>query len=469
MPQINTSNIQATIDQQLARLYYLVEYSPDNLLAYALSGSNLNDVAVISVTSVASLPYLYYGGTVLPSGMVYFVQSIGILAISSSNKWIGLDGVVLRTDTQYGNVAWVWGNNTCGQIGDNTTVNKSSPVSVIGGFTDWCQISTGAYGGHTFAIRQNGTLWSWGNGGSGRLGDGSAYVNKSSPVSVIGGFTDWCQVAAGLRGGLAVRTNGTAWAWGYNGTGALGDNTTTNRSSPVSVVGGFTDWCQVAGSGNSTSNGNFSLGVRTNGTAWGWGFGGYGRLGNGSYSNRSSPTLVSGGFTDWCQVSAGLNISLGVRQNGTAWGIGGRNTYGNIGNGGTNVITTPVIIQGGFTDWCQVSAGARHSLGVRQNGTAWAWGKNYCGAFGDGTTVCKLSPVSVIGGFTDWRQVSAGYFFSIGIRGSGTGWAWGQNNNGQLGDNTCTDRSSPVSMVGNIGNWWQVSVSRCTAAGVTFE
>ena len=143
MPQINTSNIQATIDQQLARLYYLVEYSPDNLLAYALSGSNLNDVAVISVTSVASLPYLYYGGTVLPSGMVYFVQSIGILAISSSNKWIGLDGVILRTDTQYGNVAWVWGNNTCGQIGDNTTVNKSSPVSVIGGITDWCQISAG--------------------------------------------------------------------------------------------------------------------------------------------------------------------------------------------------------------------------------------------------------------------------------------------------------------------------------------
>jgi len=468
MPQINTSNIQTTIDQQLARLYNFVEYSPDNLLAYALSGSNLNNINVITVADSDSLPYLYYGGTVLPSGMVYFVQSIGILVISSTNKWIALDGVVVRTDLQTNNMAWVWGANCCGQTGDNTTVSKSSPVSVVGGFTDWCQISTASYSntGHTFAIRTNGTLWAWGHNDSGRLGDNTS-TGKSSPVSVVGGFTDWCQVEAGMRGGLAVRTNGTAWAWGYNGQGSLGDNTTTTRSSPVSVVGGFTDWCQLSGS-KSVSNGNFSLGVRQNGTAWAWGQGSYGRLGDGSCTNRSSPVLVSQGFTDWCQVSAGENISLGVRQNGTAWGWG-RNTYGNIGNGSTTATANPNQVQGGITDWCQVAAGARHSLGVRQNGTAWAWGRQYSGEFGNGTNISNLSPVSVVGGFADWRQVSAGYSFSIGIRASGGGWAWGSNCQGKLGDGTTTNRCSPVSIAGNFRNWWQVSVSRCAAAGITLE
>ena len=88
--------------------------------------------------------------------------------------------------------------------------------------------------------------YAWGGGDSGRLGDNST-VNKSSPVSVVGGYTDWCQVAGGGRGGQGLRTNGTAYAWGYNGQGMLGDNTTVSKSSPVSVVGGFTDWCQVSG------------------------------------------------------------------------------------------------------------------------------------------------------------------------------------------------------------------------------
>jgi alpha-tubulin suppressor-like RCC1 family protein len=139
--------------------------------------------------------------------------------------------------------AWGWGANCCGQIGNNSTANNASPVSVVGGFTDWCQLSAGRC--HSLGVRQNGSAWAWGNGLAGRLGDDTA-VSKSSPVSVVGGFTDWCLVDAGRCYSLGVRTNGTAWAWGDNNNGQLGDNTITSRSSPVSVVGGFTDWIEIS-------------------------------------------------------------------------------------------------------------------------------------------------------------------------------------------------------------------------------
>ena len=150
--------------------------------------------------------------------------------------------------------------------------------------------------------------YAWGGGGSGRLGNNDT-ADKNSPVSVVGGYTDWCQVSAGTKNSLAVRTNGTAWAWGYNCRGQLGDNTAgenCSRLSPVQVVGGFTDWCQAsAGVG-------FISAVRTNGTAWSWGQHNGGNLGDASGSGKCSPVSVVGGFTNWCQVSAGYFHTLGI-------------------------------------------------------------------------------------------------------------------------------------------------------------
>jgi alpha-tubulin suppressor-like RCC1 family protein len=344
--------------------------------------------------------------------------------------------------------AWAWGRANYGILGDNTTVNKSSPVSVIGGFTDWCQVAAGT--NHSLGVRTNGTAWAWGVKDSGKLGDNDMAANKSSPVSVVGGFTDWCQIAAGWNHSLAVRTNGTAWTWGPGGQGRLGDNSATDRSSPVSVVGGFTDWCQVSG-----GNGH-SLGLRTNGTIYAWGYNLFGQLGNNTIVSTSSPVSVIGGFTDWCQVSSGYNHSLGVRQTGTAWAWG-CNGYGQLGDNTTASKSSPVSVVGGYTDWCQVSVNTQHTLGVRTNGTAWAWGAGGDGRLGDNTTVNKSSPVSVIGGFTDWCQVSAGYKFSLGARTNGTAWAWGYNTCGVLGDNTTVSKSSPVSVVGGFTDWWDIS------------
>ena len=227
---------------------------------------------------------------------------------------------------------------------------------MVGGFTDWCQVSAGTF--HSLGVRQNGTAWAWGSGNYGRLGDNTV-VAKSSPVSVIGGFTDWCQVSGTSRGhSLGVRTNGTAWAWGDGGFGRLGDNTTVDKSSPVSVVGGFTNWCQISAGRYS------SLAIRTNGTAWGWGCNGNGVLGDNTTVNKSSPVSVIGGFTNWCQISAGFYHSLAVRTGGTAWAWG-CNGYGRLGDNTTVPRSSPVSVIGGFTDWCQVSAGCQHSLGLR--------------------------------------------------------------------------------------------------------
>ena len=370
------------------------------------------------------------------------------IVITNGNGSISIEYVPPDVNSIYS-----WGCNSVGQLGDNTIVSRPSPVSVVGGYTDWCQVSGGYK--HSVGVRTNGTAWSWGDGGDGRLGDNTT-ASKSSPVIVIGGFTDWCQVSAGDGSSLGVRQNGTAWGWGCNSVGQLGDNTGTARSSPVSVVGGFTDWCQIATNTNSAVP--HSLAVRQNGTAWAWGSNSCGKLGDGTTTTRSSPVSVIGGFTDWSQVDAGMCQSFGVRTNGTLWSWGYAGT-GVLGNGDTAAKSSPVSVVGGFTDWCQVSAGCIHTMAVRTGGTLWAWGFNECGQLGNNIAGFSdnTSPVSVRGGFTDWCQISAGGKHSLGVKQDGTAWGWGAGGASQLGDNTTDNKSSPVSVVGGFTDWCQVS------------
>jgi len=139
---------------------------------------------------------------------------------------------------------WTWGYNFYGGLGDNTVTNKSSPVQTITGGTNWKQVAGGTL--HTAAIKTDGTLWTWGDNEYGELGDNTV-TNKSSPVQTITGGTNWKQVAGGSFHTAAIKTDGTLWTWGYNGNGGLGDSTVTNKSSPVQTIAGGTNWKQVAG------------------------------------------------------------------------------------------------------------------------------------------------------------------------------------------------------------------------------
>jgi alpha-tubulin suppressor-like RCC1 family protein len=412
--------------------------SSDNTTDFLLLSKALQSLGVGQVREVAT--YANLPDAAANEGLLVFVTADERVYWSTGTAWYSLS---LENEGFSGG----WGSNFGGRLGDGTSTNTLSPVSVIGGFTDWCSVSAGY--AHSLGITGKGIAWSWGESAAGELGDGTV-SDRSSPVSVVGGFTNWCQVSAGCEHSLAVRQNGSAWAWGRGGFGRLGNGFTGNQSSPVSVVGGFTDWCQVA------AGWCHSLGVRTNGTAWGWGENSFGQLADNSVVSRCSPVSVVGGFTDWCQLSTGRYHSLAVRRNGSAWAWGGA-AEGKLGDNSLVDRSSPVSVVGGFTDWCHVSVGEKHSLAVRQNGTAWAWGYGLAGRLGDNTTTNRSSPVSVVGGFTDWCQVSAGSSHSLGVRQNGTAWAWGVNTCGQLGDNSVVSSSSPVSVVGGFTDWCYVS------------
>jgi len=381
-------------------------------------------------------------------GRFVYVESLCDYRYSNGSLWTrNYDSEPFISD-----IVYAFGrNNSVGQLGIGCTVNISSPVSIVGGYTDWCHVAAGQC--NSGAIRSNGTIWMWGRGNNGQIGDGRG-ADRSSPTSIAGGFTDWCGLEIGGPDPgtfiAALRTNGSLWVWGQNNYG-LGDGTAVGgaKSSPVSVVGGFT-WCR-------TSAGSFHAGaIRDDGTIWTWGRGTYGALGNNSTICRSSPISVVGGFTDWCQVSSGYSQTAAIRTDGTLWSWG-RNTSGKLGNGTVINRSSPVSVVGGFNDWCKVSVGACHTTAIRLDGSLWAWGCNGSGVLGDGTAINRSSPVSVVGGYNDWCDVAVGACHTVAVRTNGTLWAWGCSSCGQLGTAILFNTSSPVSVVGGIASWSRVA------------
>ena len=429
------------------------------ILSIALSLGT--DDRIVTVPDINALPDLVTDP--LPSGTILFVESIGTLAMVVKRRWISLDKTLVRDDTV--SYTYAWGFNSSGQIGDGTTTSRSSPVIVVGGITNWKQVSAGS--DHSLGVTTTGIAYGWGQSGDGQLGDDTT-SNRSSPVTVVGGITNWSQVSAGGSHSLGVTTTGIAYAWGLGTSGQIGDDTTSNRSSPVTVVGGITNWKQV-------SAGNLdSLGVTSTGIAYGWGSNGFGNIGDGTATSRLSPVTVVGGITNWSQVSAGGDHSLGVTSTGIAyaWGL---NTDGQLGDNTGTTRSSPVTVVGGITNWRQLDAGSQHRLGVIATGIAYGWGNNSTGRLGDNTTTSRSSPVTVVGGITNWSQVSAGGLtsslnrHSLGLTSSGTAYAWGSNIVGQLGDGTTSNRSSPVTVVGSITNWSQVSAGGDHSLGVYAE
>jgi alpha-tubulin suppressor-like RCC1 family protein len=285
-----------------------------------------------------------------------------------------------------------------------------------------------AGGAHSLAIRSDGTLWAWGFNKRGQLGDGTT-THRHSPVQVL---TDVVSVAAGYRHSLAIRSDGTLWAWGSNKRGQLGDGTTTHRHSPVQVL---TDVVSVTAGG-----GSHSLAIRRDGTLWAWGWNKYGQLGDGTTTDRHSPVQV---LTNVVSVTAGIGHSLAIRRDGTLWAWG-FNEGGQLGDGTWTGKNRPVQV---LMDVVSVEAGWAHSLAIRRDGTLWAWGANEGGQLGDGTTTNRHSPVQVL---TDVVSVTGGDAHSLAIRRDGTLWAWGANESGQLGDGTWTGKNRPVQVLTDI-------------------
>jgi alpha-tubulin suppressor-like RCC1 family protein len=353
-----------------------------------------------------------------------------------------------------------WGVNQYGQLGDNTIIWKSSSVQTIAYGANWKQVSSGLY--YCAAIKTDGTLWAWGSRNDinfqyGVLGD-NATVNRSSPVQTVAGGTNWKSVACGYANIAAIKTDGTLWVWGSNRYGTLGDNTTTNlfkgRSSPVQTIAGGTNWKQVA-CGTS-----YVAAIKTDGTLWTWGSNIYGNLGDNTVVDKSSPVQTVAGGTNWKQVSCGNSTTAAIKNDGTLW-CWGWNVDGelgiNISGYGTNR-SSPVQTVAFGTNWKQVSAGY-HIAAIKTDGTLWTWGTNTNGQLGDNTTVNRSSPVQTIAFGTNWKSVAFGLYHIAAIKTDGTLWTWGYNYFGQLGDGTIVSKSSPIQTIAFGINWKSVAVS----------
>jgi len=351
--------------------------------------------------------------------------------------------------------AWGWGNNTTGQLGDNTTTQRTTPISVLGAVKTFCQISAGGdgNGSHTMAIDKNGRAWGWGTNSSGRIGD-NTFTSRRTPVSVAGAVKTFCKISAGNAHNMAIDKNGRAWGWGGNGNGQLGDNSTNQQLTPVSVLGAVKTFCQITAGNNNT------MAIDKNGRSWGWGLNSTGQLGDNSLTSRRTPVSVLGAVKTFCKISTGgqLNAASGTTvaldKNGRAW-CWGVNLYGQLGNNSTISQRTPVSVLGTVKTFCQISAGGNHTMAIDKNGRAWAWGINTLGQLGDNTLTSRRTPVSVLGVVKTFCKISAGQDYTMAIDKNGKVWGWGNNTNGQLGNGITT--FTPMSVVGVVKTFCQIN------------
>ena len=350
----------------------------------------------------------------------------GIAAGSRHSMALDVDGMLVA-----------WGDNSVGELGIGTTTgqgggaNWPSPIAVSAFPGGVPAMAAGDQASYVYA--PDGRVMAAGLNINYNLGDGtvanrSNFVEAGIEDAIIG-------VSAGNQHALAVRADGRAVAWGYNGAGQLGDGTTTDRSSPV-FVAGLTDVVAVAA---GKLAGDHSLALRADGTVWAWGDNSFGELGDGSHTERHQPvpvlvtlypSVLTAPVTGVTAIAAGGMHSLALHANGTvsAWGS---NTCGQLGDGSTSERTTAVSVSG-LASVVAIAAGVSHSLALKSDGTLWAWGCNEYGQLGVGQSPAFSNvPLQVTYGALHFSSIAAGNYHSLGTSTNHV-YAWGLNTYGQL-------------------------------------
>jgi alpha-tubulin suppressor-like RCC1 family protein len=346
--------------------------------------------------------------------------------------------VVKTTD----NSVWTWGLNTNGRLGDGGTTQHTQPIQLTS-LTGVTMVAAG--GSHTLVLKSDGTVSAFGSNANGQLGFGNTAMQSTTPVDVVGISGTVVGIAAGGSHSLAWTSDGKLYAWGANNNGQLGLGDTTDRRQAVQVAVGGTPSKLVTSASAGQAH---SLAVTSDAMAYAWGYGQFGRLGNGDTGQQNAPVAVldapGSPHTGFIAVAAGATHSLGLQADHTVWAWGS-NTKGQLGDGSTTQHLYPVQTLGpaGAT---AISAGANHSLALQSDGTIFAWGDNASGQLGDGGIESNTSLPQIVPSIASAVSVIAASNHSLAVTVDGVVWSWGSNSNGQLGDGTTQTRFAPVAI-----------------------
>lgn len=305
----------------------------------------------------------------------------------------------------------------------------------------------------TLAIKADGTLWAWGGNAYGQLGDGTT-VNKLVPTQ-IGSSTDWESVAAGFGHSVAIKNNGTLWTWGFNLNGQLGDGTNVNKTVPTQI-GTATNWEMVK------VKGQHNIALKSNGTLWAWGSNSFSQLGDGTAINRFTPVQIGTG-TNWQSIGTGGAHSMAIKTDGTLW-CWGFNSNGQLGDGTSTNRFVPTQI-GSATNWKSVSGGSYFTIATKTNNSLWTWGRNYNGELGLGNTADKNIP-NQVGTATNWDRIAAGEDYALATRTYGALFAWGYDSEGQLGNGSSTESVLTPTLLLNVPSWIEVEAGRSHSVAI---
>ncbi len=333
-----------------------------------------------------------------------------------------------------------WGENSYGQLGDVTMTSRSTPVAVLGLTEGVSAIAAGHY--HFCALLWHGGVKCWGDNTYGQLGN--RWSGPTGTPLEVAGLRSVTSIAAGYSHTCALLDGGGVKCWGGNGNGQLGDGTKTNRSTPVNVMGLTSGVTAI-----STGNGH-TCALMAGGGVKCWGDNSSGQLGDGTLISRSTPVNVAGLTSGVVGVSTGSAHTCALLSGGgvKCWGLNGRSQ---LGDGTQTNRSIPVNVSGLSSGALAVSAGNAHTCAVVAGGGVKCWGDNADGQLGNNSTAGSGTPVQVAGLTSGLKAIAAGGSHSCALAPAGQVKCWGRNVSGQLGDGTTTSRSTPVDVIGLTG------------------
>ena len=335
-----------------------------------------------------------------------------------------------------GGAVQCWGFNQQGQVGDNTTTPRPTPVAVSGLSSGVTAIAAG--GQRTCALTSAGAVQCWGANFAGQLGDNTT-TQRPAPVAALGLSAGVTAITAGGTHTCALTSAGAVRCWGQNLFGGLGDNTTTTRLASVAVAGLSSGIAAIAAGGSHT------CALTSAGAVKCWGLNDAGQLGDNTTTNRLVPVAVPALIEGVAAIAAGGGHACALSSAGgvKCWGL---NDNGQLGDNTTTNRLAPVAVLGLSSGVAAIAAGERHTCALTSAGAVKCWGLNDNGQLGDNSITRRLAPVAVSGLSSGVTAITAGDLHTCAVTSGGLARCWGRNNFYQLGDGSFTDRLTPVAV-----------------------